>query len=327
MKPLYSKALFFVISFLMLVVHSSYLYGQQSNEQIQLRHEQGQNKLFIQIGGSDKLVYRYGPKVDLVHFYPVRSPSGASMTVQKTEPFPHHRSFWFADEVRPGSQDPVNFYGALYSKVEQGEKSGRFRHRIRHRGFDGIELTGSKLVLEADLVWEKNFDEPVLDEQRIIRVHALGNGEYLMDITFTVTAAHGEVTFVSDRTHYAWPYIRMNKTFNVKNGGGKIVNSNGGVNKSGTNFKEAQWVDYSARVDGETEGLTIFSHPDNPQPHKWLTRNYGCFGPRRIDSRSGNKFSLENGESLSRRVGVYVHRGDVKSADVEEMFDRYKSME
>lgn len=303
------------------------LSAQTGDQQIQLRHEQGRNRLRILIGDAEKLVYRYGPDVDLVHFYPVRSPSGRSMTVQQTDPFPHHRSFWFADEVRLEEGDPVHFYNALYSKVEEGERKGQFQHRIRHQEFDRMKLSGSRLQLNARLVWEQQFEEPVLDEHRNIRLHALGAGEYLLDITFTVQASYGDVTFVSDKTHYAWPYIRMNERFNVKNGGGTITNSSGGVNKSGTNMKPAKWVDYSAPVDGQHEGLAMFSHPDNPQPHRWLTRDYGCFGPRRIDRRSGSAFTLEKGETLSRRVGIYVHRGDVASGQVKAMYHKYKSLD
>jgi hypothetical protein len=54
-----------------------------------------------------------------------------------------------------------------------------------------------------------------------------------------------------------------------------------------------------------------------------LTRDYGCFGPRRADARSGKKFTLKKGESLRQRVGVLVHRGDVKSGRVAERYSQY----
>ena len=88
-------------------------------------------------------------------------------------------------------------------------------------------------------------------------------------------------------------------------------------------MKEAAWVDYSHPLDGAAEGVAVFSHPDNEHPHKWLTRDYGCFGPRRIDEKSGKQFVLKKDESLAQRVGILVHRGDVKSGKVAERYEQY----
>lgn len=280
--------------------------------------------LRVLIGGEEAIVYQYAADLDLVHYYPVRSPSGGSMTVQHPDPYPHHRSFWFADRVQLEGQRAVNFYGALYSKADKSAPKSPYRDRIRHVEFlPPAEGDAGKTVVRTKLLWEMDLDKPVLEEVRSMRVAPLGEGEYFLDVTFTVTAAFGDVTFVSDAVHYAWPYIRMNGDFNVQTGGGTITSSTGGVNQAGTNGKEAVWIDYSHTADGVSEGLAIFSSPDNPQPHKWLTRDYGCFGPRRPDERSGKPFTLAEGESLSRRVGILVHRGDVKGGKVAEWYERY----
>lgn len=52
-----------------------------------------------------------------------------------------------------------------------------------------------------------------MEEKRLLKVHAMGKGHYLLDITFTLTAASGKVDFVSDDIHYAWPYVRMHPRF------------------------------------------------------------------------------------------------------------------
>ena len=136
------------------------------------------------------------------------------------------------------------------------------------------------------------------------------------------TATYGDINFASDWVHYAWPYIRMNTAFSVDDGG-RIVNSEGAVNQAETNAKPADWVDYTNTIDGATEGLAIFSHDDNDKPHKWLTRHYGCFGPRRADAKSGKPFTLAKGESITQRVGVLVHRGDVEGGQVAERYEAY----
>lgn len=297
------------------------------DSRIKLVRDDAQGELHVMIDGREALVYRYGADQDLAHYYPVRSPSGKSMTVEKTEPYPHHRSFWFGDRVRLAGQQrdknrDASFYAPLYSQVDKKDPKSPFRDRVRHLEFIPGKITKDQAEIGMKLVWEMDFNTPVIDELRKMRIVALDGGQYFLDVTFTVTAAHGDVTFTSDWVHYAWPYIRMNKQFSVE-GGGTIVNSEGGKNQKETNGKVAKWVDYYNTVEGATEGLAFFSHPDNPQPHKWLTRDYGCFGPRRTDAKSGTKFTLKKGESLARRIGVLVHRGDAKTARVAEQHERY----
>jgi hypothetical protein len=280
----------------------------------------------VLIGGQQALVYVYGKDVDLPHFYPLRSPSGKSMTVQQTEPYPHHRSFWFADTVQLAGQRQVSFYNALYSGA--GDKKAPkppFRDHIRHVAFTEQKTRAGQGELGFKLIWEMDDGQtPVLDETRTMRVVALGGGEYFLDLTFAVKASHGEVTFKSDAAHYAWPYVRMNSDFNT-NGSGLLVNSEGATGQAGTHEQAARWVDFSRTGVSDPEGLALFSHPSNPQPHTWLTRDYGCFGPRRAAARHGKPFTLKPGETLTTRCGVLVHKGDVKSGRVAERFQTYAS--
>ena len=299
---------------------------------ITFQQDDAKGRLAVHVDGKEAIVYQHAPTEDLCHFWPVRSPSGKSMTVQHPKPpekYPHHRSFWFGDTVKlAGQKRRVSFYNAWYSKRGKKPVPKEFPDRVRHVKFSpapnapGV-YRGGQAVFDIHLVWEMDFKTPVLDEVRHMRIVPLESGEYFLDITFTMTAAYGDVEVVSDATHYAWPYIRMNTTFNVANGGGTLTNSEGKVNRKATNMQPAKWVDYSATVEGKTEGLAVFSHPDNPQPHKWLTRDYGCFGPRREDARSGRKFTLKKSESLQRRVGILVHSGDVKTGKVAKRFEQY----
>ncbi len=300
--------------------------GLQSPAQpgIEFKPDEARGQLQILIGGQEALAYVFGTNVDLPHFFPVHSPSGKSMTVQKTEPYPHHRSFWFADTVQLTGQREASFYNALYSGV--GDKQNPqppFRDHIRHLGFTKRNHGAGQAELEAKLLWEMDDGRvPVLDETRHVRVVALGDGEYFLDLQFTLTANYGAVTFRSDAVHYAWPFIRLNEDFN-STGGGRLMNSEGQTGQTNTNMKVAHWVDFSRSGVKDAEGLALFSHPANEQPHAWLTRDYGCFGPRRIDAKSGKPFTLKQGESLRTRVGVLVHRGDVKSGNVAERYRAY----
>jgi hypothetical protein len=163
--------------------------------------------------------------------------------------------------------------------------------------------------------------QAMLEERRHVVVQALGEGEYLLDMTFTLFATGGDIEFVSDDVHYAWPYLRLQTRWSGENDG-TITASNGATGQEATNLKAALWIDYSNTVEGETAGVAIFQWPDGPE-HRWLTREYGCFGPRRPDDRSGKPFMLKKGESIAQRVGVLVHGGDVKTGRIAERYRQY----
>lgn len=290
---------------------------------IELRRDDAAGRLQVVIDGREAFVYQYAETFDLPHYWPMNSPLGKNMLVQQTEPYPHHRSFWFADTVRLNGGREVSTYNALYTGKETESKTygSPFRDHIRHVDFTRMESGEGRAVIDAQLLWEMDGRQTMLEERRHMVVHAIGEGEYLLDITFTLIATGGEVEFVSDEVHYAWPYLRLQSRWSGENGG-TITTSNGAVGQEATNLKVALWIDYSNTIDGETAGVAVFQRPDG-QDHRWLTREYGCFGPRRPDDRSGKPFTLKKGESIAQRVGVFVHGGDVKTGRVAERYQQY----
>jgi hypothetical protein len=281
----------------------------------------GAGTIQFKAGDQTALVFNFGPDVDLPHFFPVNSPSGKSITVQRTEPYPHHRSFWFADTVRLKGQRRASFYNGWYTRVDTNKTTGPFKDTIRvlPDTFKVVPGPGGSQVATWKQVWEMDLGKTaVLDESREVRFVPLGQGEYFLDLKFTVTAGHGDVAFESDAVHYAWPFIRMSSDFNT-NSGALLTSSTGAKGQAETNLKPAEWMDFSKPA----EGLAMFSHPSNPGPHSWLTRDYGCIGPRRVDAQSGKPFTLKQGESISTRCGVLVHTGDVQAGKVAERFRAY----
>ncbi|NTV80367.1 MAG: hypothetical protein HGA24_02975 [Candidatus Aminicenantes bacterium] len=279
--------------------------------------------LTVLVGGREAFVFQYGPAVDLPHYWPLRSPSGKNMLVQKTEPYPHHRSFWFADTVRPeGGERDLSFYNALYSgtKTTAGDNVPPFRDRIRLVSFPKIEAKNDRAEIVAELAWETD-GRAVINEERRLVVHSLGGGEYLLDLTWTLTPAAAEVAFVSDDVHYAWPFLRLDTVWNGEHGG-RITSDTGATSQEATNMKPALWIDCSNTVEGVTEGVAVFQWPDGRE-HRWLTREYGCFGPRRSDDRSGKPFTLKMGDSLAQRAAILVHKGDGAGGRVRERYEKY----
>jgi len=292
-------------------------------QKVELRRDDAAGRLDVLAGGRASLSYQYAATLDLPHYWPLNSPSGKSMLVRQTEPYPHHRSFWFADTVRLDGNREVSTYNAYYSGKKDAENTylPPFRDRIRHLKFTRLETSGDQAWVDAELVWEMHGNRPLLTEYRHMAIYILPNGEYFLDLTFTLTAAFGEVEFVSDDVHYAWPYLRLETRWSG-DGGAIISADTGATGREATNMKVAKWIDYSNTVESETTGVAVFQWPDG-KVHRWLTREYGCFGPRRPDDRSGKPFTLKKGESITQRVGVLVHAGDVKSGRVAERYQQY----
>lgn len=307
-----------------LVIGAAVLLGlQAAKPRVGLARDDASGRLTVLVDGREAVVFRYGPDLDLVHYWPLRSPSGRNMLVEKTEPYPHHRGFWFADTIRPaGGPRDISFYNGLYSgaKTISGDYGPPFRDRIRLVSFGRLEAAKGRAVVEAKLAWESE-GRIILDEARRLDVHALGGGEYLLDLTWTLAAPGPDVAFTSDDVHYAWPYLRVAPEWSGDRGG-RIVSDSGATGEKATTMQPALWIDYSNSVDSVTEGVAVFQFPDGAV-HRWLTREYGCFGPRRPDDRSGKPFTLKAGEALTQRVGVLVHRGDAASGRVQERYENY----
>ncbi len=102
-----------------------------------------------------------------------------------------------------------------------------------------------------------------------------------------------------------------------------MIADSGPVTEARSTKVVANWIDYSNTTGDKNAGLTMFSHDDNAKPHRWLTRDYGTFGPRRIDAKSGKQFTLAEGRSMTRRVGILVHTGDVESGQVAKRYAQY----
>lgn len=302
----------------------------QDSSRIKIEENPDKGELTVKVDAGEAFVYYYEGMNDLPHIYPLNTPSGKNLLVRRTEPYPHHRAFWVSDTVeRDGVKGDI--YNSYYSGLKKGEKQHEppFETGVRHLRFLEKSVTSATAEISQEMVWETSRSQtafPLLREKRDIKVHALGGGEYLIDFAFSLNADYGDVKFISDAVHYAWPYLRLNTTWSGT-GGGVITASNGATGQEATNLKPALWIDYSNNVEGTTEGVAMFQWPDGGPERLWLTREYGTFGPRRPEPQSGKPFTLKKGEALSQRAGIYVHKGDVKDGRVAEVYRKYISGE
>jgi hypothetical protein len=277
--------------------------------------------LRVEIDRAEAFSYRHDGQYALPHVWPLRSPGGGSMLVQHPDPFPHHRSLWIADRVQIDGGPDVDFYHCWKNLRDAERPEQGFRSFIRHTGFESMKASGREAEFVASLEWVIDESTVALRERRSFHVTALGDGEYLLDLEWALTAASGDVTFTSDWVHYAWPYVRMDPAWSGDRGG-VIEDDRGRRGQAATNEQHASWVDYSSTVDGERAGIAVMVPPGDAPP-KWVTREYGTFGPRRVDALSGTRFTLEQGRTLEGRAAVLVHRGDAAGGRVAERYAQW----
>jgi hypothetical protein len=292
------------------------------------------DRVVVRQGDRDLIAYEHGPDFAIPHFFPLTSPSGKPLITQHPEPYPHHRALWITDRVQLEGGPDVDFYHHWKNYVDTDNPELGHLHVIRHDKVASAEVVDGVAQVEARLTWVTNvLDEQgaategggtaVLDQVVALRVRDLGGGESLCDLTWTLTASHGPVHFKSDWVHYGWPYLRIDPAFSGE-AGGVILSNTGARGQAETNEQYARWIDYSNEVEGVAEGVSVFivPGPDGELP-KWLTREYGTFGPRRVDALSGTKFVLAKGESISGRAGIFVHSGDGSTAPIGDRYNEY----
>jgi hypothetical protein len=275
----------------------------------------------VRLAGHEAFRVEHSRRFAIPHLFPLLSPTGRPLLVQQTDPYPHHRSLWIADRIQLEDGPVTDFYHAHTNLKDPGRPELGYHSLIRHESFSEFDVDEQRAGFTARLTWIIGGQGPALDDTREFRVRDLGHGEYLIDLSWRLTANYGKVTFKSDWVHYAWPYLRMDPSFSGESGG-RIEDDRGRTGQNATNGETARWIDYSNRVEGVTEGVAVFL-PRDGYDRKWLTREYGTFGPRRKDALSGTGFSLAVGESLAGRVGILVHSGDAKTGRVAERYAEY----
>jgi hypothetical protein len=267
----------------------------------------------------------YFKDVPRPYFYPVIGPTGKPITrhwpmkeVENEEhDHIHHRSLWY-------THGDVN--GHDFWTEEEGHG------KIIHDEFLKLRSGSKSGIIKSQNRWETENGKIVCTDTRVHRFHVTDSG-VMTDFDVTIHASNGDVVFGD--TKEGTMAIRLAPTMRLKGpvGNGHIVNSEGQQDDK-TWGKRAAWCDYYGPVDGETVGVAIFDHPDNPKhPTWWHVRDYGLFAanPFGVHDFEGKPEStgdvkISNGQSLTFRYRLFFHKGDEKQAQVAERYREYEKL-
>ena len=256
--------------------------------------------------------------------YPVLGPGGLQVTRDwpmaegegEEKDHPHHRSFWYAH----GEINGVDFWS-------ESARAGK----TVHEEFVKIESGRDKGVIESRNKLVAKDGTVIATDERTLTIHNRKDARVL-DFEITIHASHGDLAF-GDTKEGSFA-MRLAPTMRLKGkvGRGHIVNSEG-VKDGATWGKRAAWVDYFGPVQGETVGVAIFDHPENPRhPTWWHVRDYGLFAANPFGihdfekkEKGAGDLELKAGDNITFRYRVYIHTGDTESARVSEEFKAYMS--
>jgi len=246
----------------------------------------------------------FGPSLKRPFLYPVMGPAGRSLTRMGHPHDPithsHHNSVWISHHDVAG----VDFWS------DRGEAVIYCDQVLQYE--DG---PNEAWMLSVNTWRERMWGASLMKERRRVCVEPIEDGEWLMMIDLQLEP-DGSQPVTLGQTPFGIIGVRMAKTIGVKDGGGRILNSEGQINEEQIFHKRARWVDYSGPVTNEaTGGITLMDHPANPDhPTPFHVRGDGWMGACLTLNRP---LTIQPGESLRLRYGLWMHAGVPGSEQVD----------
>ncbi len=276
----------------------------------------------ITIDGKPFATFNTGEKANKPFLAPVRSASGKIVTrgfpmemiPGESRDHLHHRGLWF-------TYDDVN--GVKFWENDPSYKKGRIgKQVVKKTAWKG---GGKKGTLTATIEWQDPEGNVLLVETRAMVFQA---DPKLRTIDFHSTLTAAQDVTLGDTKEGAFA-IRLAEPFTARRGG-VLVDSEGRTTMRNVWGKRADWVDYSAELEGEKLGVAILSYPKNPDaPPYWHARDYGLFalnpfGQNAFDrSQPVRNTKLAKGEKRSYRWEVVIHPGDATTGGVAELYKKF----
>lgn len=267
------------------------------------------NRIDVVIGKQFFTSYRFQPDEKYPFFFPVNGPvSGGTTTSMRNGVYPHHSSLFFGcDRVNGG-----NYW-----------QEGLERGQIVSLGARIVEAKGERVIIEDECIWKRPDAQAPIIDRRKITISSPSKDLYLLDFDIEMEMLM-DVTIL--KTNHSLFSARIDEDLTVKQGG-VMINSEGKEGEKGTFGVGSSWIDcYGKRKTG-TEGIAIMQHPSNKwYPSPWFTRDYGFMSPTPMFWPENEKTTdLKKGEKINLRYRVAVHAGDVKEANVAQLFEQYKN--
>jgi len=169
---------------------------------------------------------------------------------------------------------------------------------------------GSQSVgFRHDCDWVAPNGDRLLTESRTIRVANGPSDGAFLDIEIVLATASTELVTLG-RSRYGLLALRIAAPL-MPDSGGQLRNSNDDFGPAEINGRQAAWCACNGVVEGETVGLAILDHPDNPwHPSPWVCTEEGLLSPSPFPWRS---HELRAEAPLRLQYRIVVHSSYVEA--------------
>jgi len=244
---------------------------------------------------------------------------------------PHDHSWHLGAFFCPKLVDGINCWE---SELMAGQD--KLHGYAEHERAD-VRASDGAVTIEQDATWKRSDGGVLLADDREITVHEPADGGYFLDWEQTLTAVGGRRNLSSETLHghYSGLSLRFARALTD----GRVLLP--GETEAGTTTPPravsgpaARWCDYTGKLDGRPgpseawrAGVAMFDHPENgAEPVNWfiMTEPFGFLA---ANPTWGTVRTLDEGESVTWRWGMWVHGGEPGEDELDAAYERYRTEE
>lgn len=300
--------------------------GSSVNSELDLSWNQTDHSLSLLNKGEVLWKLNYNKSEDKPYFYPLRTPSGVDLALERPDDHPWHRGLWFSWKSING----INYW-------EEDPNTGLAPGRSIIKRVQTDLHEDYSATIKFDIAYGPDGKDPLLLEKRTLRISAPNKtGNYSVDwnLTFTalqkdlvldreVPAKHGGVIWGG---YAGLGYRADNKELTSI----RYLDSNQWSNTENlTGYRDdANWMDMSGTAssgNNKSAGLAIFDHPENPRhPTTWYIwfekDSHAFYMPAFLYN---DPYELEANDSFSLNYRVLIHNGKGKFKELNQQYRDY----
>ncbi len=274
----------------------------------------------FQLDGRELTAVHFDPLDMRPFYYPIRASRDVSLTRMGHPHDPlthsHHNSVW----VTHNKVNDLDFWG------DHAKKQGRIVNvEVSREGYEDADEYASMRMVNH---WLSEEDKSVqLIEVRRTEVRPEdGAKSWFMIVDMEFTPPKGKTTTLG-ATGFGLIAVRLAKSIDVHDGGGRILNSEGQLNEEQIFRKPARWCDYSGRITNDADGfggITLMNHPMNPHnPTAFHVRNDGWMG---CCLSLDTPVEVTEEKKLRVRYALWVHDGVATLEQSEAHWKKFTEM-
>jgi hypothetical protein len=302
-----------------------------------------ENQMDIMTNGQLITSYLYGPHLSKPILFPVKSPSGETVTrgfplvitEGESQDHPHHTGISFTY----GSNGDVNgnsFWANAHDKPPLTKEIKL--PQIRHKEIIEIKKSVGKASITTRNHWVNKTGRPILEEIRIMEFQA-NEKEYTIDFTFELTAIDTTVTFTDTKEGMfairVADWLAEDANGTLFESTGQYLNAEGENNEENIWAKRSSWVRLEGQKEGKNIGIAILHHPSSLNyPTYWHARGYGCFAAnpigqydfqkgRNLENPQHRTLILRPQESATFKFRMLIYEDGFTKQDMDAAFAKY----